>query len=64
MDSMVVLAADNLANEMNFGMKHSPGAGSLARHTDLLPIYKKVLPLCYDCPLMILNKSSGFNSQQ
>ena len=33
-------------NEMNFVMKHAPGAGSIAQPVDL---QSSVLPLCYSC---------------
>ena len=35
------------ANEMNFGMKHAPGAGLIARPVDL---QSSMLPLSCDCP--------------
>ena len=34
------------ANEMDLGIKHAPGAGSLAQPVDL---QSSVLPLCYGC---------------
>ena len=35
------------ANEINFGMNHAPGAGSIAQPVDL---QSNALPLCYECP--------------
>ena len=37
------------ANEMNFGMKHAPGAGSITRSVDQT---SSVLPLPHGCPLL------------
>ena len=41
-------AGQNWANEMNFGMQHAPGAGSIAQFVDLQS--SALLPLCYVCP--------------
>ena len=39
-----------LTNEMNLGMNHAPGAGSIAETANPQP---SALPLCYNCPILI-----------
>ena len=43
-----ILGRYNLANEINFVMKHATGAGSFDRPVDQ---HSRKLPLCYGCPL-------------
>ena len=38
-------------NKMHFGMKHAPGAGSVARTVDLR---SNELLLCYGCPACLV----------
>ena len=42
------------AYAMNFGTNHAPSAGSIAGPVDL---QSSALPLCYDCPHVIKEKT-------